>query len=273
MSAPAQAEYILGTHEEELRRLGFQHRVWGAQAFRLWERAGFGHAQTLIDVGCGPGFASLDLARLVGPTGSIIGVDESARFLRHLESQADAQAIRNIHTREADVQRLPLDPGKADGAYARWVLCFVPDPRAVVAGVARALRAGGVFAIQDYFNYRNASLAPRSAVMEKVVMATDSSWRTRGGDPDIAGRLPALLSECGFEVREVKAHLRVARPGSALWQWPTTFFLGYLPTLVQLGLITTADQTEFEREWKQRTNDPSTFFVTPPVYDIIAIKR
>ncbi|MGB2987712.1 MAG: hypothetical protein WBE26_17740 [Phycisphaerae bacterium] len=41
MSSGDQSEYLLGTHAEELERLGFQHRVWAREAFDLWERAGF----------------------------------------------------------------------------------------------------------------------------------------------------------------------------------------------------------------------------------------
>jgi SAM-dependent methyltransferase len=64
MTTHDEREYVLGTNDEELARLGFQHRVWGEQAFALWERAGFAPGQTILDAGCGPGFATLDLARL-----------------------------------------------------------------------------------------------------------------------------------------------------------------------------------------------------------------
>lgn len=43
--------------------------------------------QTLLDVGCGPGYTTLDLAEKVGPEGRVVGVDRSRRFLRHLETQ------------------------------------------------------------------------------------------------------------------------------------------------------------------------------------------
>lgn len=84
MTTHDEREYVLGTNDEELTRLGFQHRVWGEHAFALWNRAGFAPGQTILDAGCGPGFATLDLARLVGPRGRIIAVDHSARFLDHL---------------------------------------------------------------------------------------------------------------------------------------------------------------------------------------------
>ena len=48
-------DYILGTDAEELQRLEFQHRVWTKDAFALWERAGLGRGQRILDLGCGPG--------------------------------------------------------------------------------------------------------------------------------------------------------------------------------------------------------------------------
>lgn len=272
MASQEQNEYVLGTHDEELARLGFQHRVWGEQAFAIWERAGFAPGHTILDVGCGPGFGTMDLTRIVTSTGRVIAVDASERYLEHLRGQLKAQGLVNVETRKADVTELSLVPGSIDGAYARWVLCFVCDPGAVIAGVARALRPGGVFAIQDYFNYEAIALAPRSAVFHRVIKAVVQRWRDTGGDPDLAGRLPGLFHKSGLVVREIRGISRVARPGSALWNWPTTFFQNFLPTLVQAGLISAQEHGEFELEWSQRSSDPDSFFCSPPVYDVIAFK-
>lgn len=214
----------------------------------------------------------MDLARIVGPRGRIIAVDESARFLDHLNGQISAQNLSQIETRKADVTSLQLPNQSIDGTYARWVLCFVNNPMAVVTAVAAALRPGGAFAVQDYFNYRAIALAPRSAIFAKVIDAVELSWRRHGGDPDIVARLPAMMRQCGLEVREIRPIARVGRPGSALWDWPTTFFRTYVPALVGMGLLTTDDQAEFEREWVKRSSDPDTFFCTPMVYDVIAVK-
>ena len=70
MSETRDRDYVLGTHDEEIARLGLQHRVWRPRALDAWTRAGFTQGQTLLDVGCGPGHASVDLAELVGPLSS-----------------------------------------------------------------------------------------------------------------------------------------------------------------------------------------------------------
>ena len=266
-------EYILGTHDAELRRLGFQHRVWSREAAGLWDRAGFGPGQRIVDVGCGPGFASLDLAGLVGSAGRILSVDESPHFLDHLRTRSTAWGLGNVEVYQQDVQELSLPAGGADGAYARWVICFVENPDAVVAAVAGTLRPGGVFAVQDYLYYRALRLCPDGRMMEKVIAAVDASWRARKGDPDICRRLPTIMARHGFEIRDARPIVRCARPGSALWDWPGSFFRNYLPTLVANGYLTPADQADFEKEWAEHSANPNAVFCTPIVMDIIAVKK
>lgn len=273
MSQPKEQEYVLGTNDGELVRLGYQHRVWGKYAFDIWEEAGFAPGQTILDVGCGPGFCTTDLARIVGPAGRIIAVDASARFLNYFQSQITAQGLTNIETRLADVEKLDLPPHSIDGAYARWVLCFLRDPGAVISAVAKALRPGAAFAVQDYFNYEAITLAPRSDVFTNVIRAVIRSWRDHGGDPDFVARLPALMQRSGLEVRLLRPILRVARPGTMLWDWPGSFFRSFVPALVQQGYLTTVEQRDFEREWAARSADPATFLTTPPVFDVVGVKQ
>jgi SAM-dependent methyltransferase len=263
-------EYVLGTEDAELQRLGFQHRVWSASAAALWERAGIGPGQRILDVGCGPGFATLDLHRMAQPDAEVLAVDVSERFLAHLSSAAERLSVPGIRTLRSDVQEMTLPEGHFDLAYARWVLCFVPDPAAVVRKVARALRRGGRFAIQDYHHYSALWLAPRSPAMERAVKAVGESWRAQGGDPDVGSRLPALLEEHGLRVREIQPLVRIARPGSMLWNWPRTFFSIFLPKLVENGFLSAAEHQQWQAEWAERERMPGAFFQTPPMIEIVA---
>jgi len=266
-------EYVLGTDDAELQRLGLQHQLWLAQAAAVWERAGFRRGQRILDVGCGPGFATIDLAQRVGPRGTVVAVDISRRFLAHLEGLAKARRLTNIRTALGSVERLALDESGFDGAYARWVLCFVRRPAAVLRQVSRRLKPGGVLVIQDYYRYENITVAPQCEAFRRVFRAVHESWQSRGGDPDIGCRLPGLLHRAGFEVTDLAPIVRIARPGSPLWDWPDTFFHLYLPTLVKAHFITAAQERAFRREWAKRSRDCGAFFTSPPMIEIIAVKR
>lgn len=272
--ATGEREYVLGTSDEELVRLGFQHQVWSAQAASAWERAGFVPGSHLLDVACGPGYATLDMARLVGGEGHVTGVDMSEKYLSFLRAQAVARGVSNVSAVAGDVEELNFDEAAFDGAFARWVLCFVRRPEAVISGVARALKPGAAFVVHDYVNYeRGFVVAPRAPIFDRVIQVVGESYRARGGNPDIGTELPRIMNDCGLEVKEINSLVRIARPRTALWRWPETFFQIYLPTLVGPGLLTEDERLAFEATWRERSNDPSAFFSSPPVLEVIGVKK
>ncbi|HEX2204034.1 MAG TPA: methyltransferase domain-containing protein [Longimicrobium sp.] len=265
-------EYLLGTGDDELARLGFQHQVWSGEAARGWERAGFAPGHAILDVGCGPGYAAFDLARIVGARGRVHGVDVSERFVAHLRAEARARGAAHLTAEVGDVAAMELAP-EFDGAWARWVLCFVPDPAAVVRSVARALRPGGRFVVQDYLKYEGVVMAPEDPAFDRVWAAMVASWRASGGDAHVGAAVPSLMEAAGLEVVDVRPIVRGARPGTALWQWPRTFFTNFLPTLVAGGFVTAADAAAFDARWAERERDPGAFFSTPPMVEVVGVRR
>jgi ubiquinone/menaquinone biosynthesis C-methylase UbiE len=269
---PSEREYVLGTDDGELHRLGFQHRAWSASAAALWERAGVHLGARVLDVGCGPGFATLDLARMVGETGSVHGVEVSERFLGFLRGRTEHLALPHVTTQLDDVQTMTLPAESFDVAWCRWVLCFLSEPDAAIARVAAALRRGGRFAIQDYYRYEAVTMAPPSSAFARVVQAVHRSWVASGGDPDIGQRLPQMLERAGLRVREVTPLVRMGRPGSIVWDWPPTFFRQYLPRLVAKGFLAPSDADAYWQDLADRSRDPAAFLATPPMVEILAEK-
>lgn len=273
MSEPVEQEYVLGTDDAELARLGFQHQVWAEQTARLWRLARFGPGQRLLDLGCGPGYATADLAQLVGAAGEVVAVDVSRRFLRALERLVAARGARNVTWHEQDATALDLRPASLHGAFARWVLSFTAEPSRVVAGLHRALAPGGRVALFDYAHYEAFTMAPASDAIDRVIVGTGRSVRDAGGDFGVARRLPQLLEQAGFAVEHIEPIVRVARPHDALWQWPATFFANYLPVLETKGYITADERAEFTAVWEARTRDAAAYLVTPIMVGIVAVKR
>lgn len=266
-------EYLLGTDLAESQRLGLQHILWAGSALELWERCGFTRGRNILDLGCGPGWTTIDLARLVGPTGRVIAIDISSRYIEHLRRRRDELGLHQIDARVASAHDFDIPDGTLDGVYSRWVFSFLSDPAEAVRRVARALHPGGVFAVQDYFNYPAMTLAPRSAVFDRVVAAISRSYREAGGDLDIAGKLPGMMINAGMCVREIRPHLAAVRPHETKWLWPDTFFANYLPRLVAAGLLSATDHQAFVDEWTERSRDPATFFFTPPFFDIVGVRE
>lgn len=267
-------EYVLGTGDDELARLAMQNRLWGDVSTQAFRRAELRMGHRVLDVGCGPGYASFDLADVVTRYGSVLGVDESATFVRQAEQMAEARGIHNFEGIVGDVQKLDEHlQGREpfDFAYARWVLCFVPDPEAVVRGIANGLAPGGRVVIQDYFDYGAMTMAPRRRSHDRAVQATMRSWRERGGDPDIGQRLPQMLADHGLRLDDIRAHLRVARGRDTMFAWPKTWWHTFAPKLVAMGELEQSDCDELIDDIAELEKS-NGFLQCPAVYEFLATK-
>lgn len=271
METTPQRQYPLGTDHAELERLYLQHQLWSDAAHALWLRAGAGPGSRALDVGAGPGAAAFDLAALVGRRGRVLAVDESSAFVEFVKREAQARQLSQLEAVVADVQQLDIEPS-FDLAYARWVLCFVPRPEAVIAGAARALERGGALCIHDYFNYSAMTAAPRRDSYARVVELTARSWRDNGGDPDVAARLPGMLHDHGFTLEHLAVHQRIARRGDSMWWWAETWWRSYTPKLVKMGYLDEALERTFHQELDAMTRERD-FLVLPPVFELLARRR
>jgi len=276
MSASDGPGYPFGYKDEELRRLGVQHRVWQEENQRLLGRAGFGQGNTLVDLGCGPGLTTLDLVRRVGPAGRIIAVDrDGGKSIPRLQEAADAAGFRNVEARIAELEEFDLPPESVDGVYGRWVLMYLPEgeARALATRIARWLRPGGACALAEFCNYRNLSVYPP---MEHFGLVTDALMRAaageRGGNPEIGCVLPGVLHDAGLDV-ELGVVTKAIRPATPEWQWPDTLFRQILPMLVEKGHLPGRIQEGFMAQWEERSRDPSAIFFSSSVLEVIGRRR
>ncbi len=267
--------YVLGTGLDERERLGLQHRLWADAVHALWMRAGLTPGARVLDLGCGPGHASFELAQWVTSRGSVLGVDASREFVAYLEESARTRGLTQLRGAVADVMDLDetlKNEGPFDFVWARWLFCFVRDPARAIASVAARTRPGARFAIHDYFNYRAMTMAPRRASHDLVVEATVRSWRDNGGDPDVAARLPAMLEANGFRVEHLAVHQRVARGTDPMFAWPDTWWRTYAPKLVSMGYIAQADCDALLADLDALRASPSEYIVPPPVTELLAVR-
>ena len=125
MATPKDRDYVLGTHDDEIARLGLQHNVWRPRAHEAWQQAGFTIGQTIIDVGCGPGYATLDIAEMVGNDGRVVAVDRSRRFLDALQPVAKQRGLTNVSVIESDLDDVSFGTAwpTALGADGYWRSC------------------------------------------------------------------------------------------------------------------------------------------------------
>jgi SAM-dependent methyltransferase len=103
----------------------------------------------VVDVGSGGGFDSLIAAKMVGPSGYVIGVDMTPAMLRKARTSATAAGMQNIEFREGFGEALPVEDDWADVVISNGVLNLMPDKDAALREMARVLKPGGRLQIGD----------------------------------------------------------------------------------------------------------------------------
>lgn len=265
-------DYLLGTHDAEVERLGLQHRVWRPRVLDAWRRAGIRPGSRVIDAGAGPGWASLDLAEIVGPTGRVHAIERSARFMDILNARAQQRGLDNITARVADLVTDPLEVTGADAFWIRWVLAFVSDPAAVVAKLAAAIRPGGRAIIHEYLNYESFGVLPDSEAIGDFKRYVVDDWRASGGEPDIGRVLPHLLPAAGFRILSMKPIVDTVTKEDFVWQWPSSWGRNYPQHLAAEGKVTAEWADRVLAAFDAAEADPHAVMITPTVIEIIAEK-
>lgn len=262
--------YYLGTNDEEIRRLGLQHRVWRPHVLDAWRRAGITVGSSVIDAGAGPGYASLDLAEIVDGDGRVIALERSARFLDALKGAAAARGLANLEAHNVDLVTDAMPAQGVDAVWIRWVFAFLSDPIAVLQKLSGALRKGGVIVIHEYMDWGTLNWTPRRRALSDFVEVAIREWRASGGEPDIAVQLLPMLSRAGLRLRETRPIIHAVKPDNYVWRWPATFIPNHARNLAKSGAVSAEWAETVISEFAAAQADPDTIMTTPLVMEIIA---
>jgi SAM-dependent methyltransferase len=185
-------------------------KVGGLPGQLAMDRLNLLPGQRVIDLGCGAGRTTLELASRVSRDGQVVGVDIAAEMLARGRERAARLGTGNIEFLHADVQAHDLGEGRFDAAYSRFGVMFFTDPAAAFANVRRALRPGGVLSFvcwQSVFD-NEWMLIPGAAV------ATVTGSLPPMPDPEEPGpmsladpdRIRAVLDAAGFDSVAIAPH-------------------------------------------------------------------
>jgi len=272
MNHSKERDYVLGTHDEELERLGVQHRAWQPVVLDCWEKAGVITGSRVLDVGAGPGYATVDLAKIVGANGRVVAVERSSNFVNAIRNAVRTQSLSNVDVHELDLMNDELPPGPYDFSWCRWVLCFVSDPELLVKKIANATCKGGRAVFHEYGQYTTWLFFPQRPSLEKFRTHVIATWREAGGEPDTGLQLPAWLTKNGFAVRSVVPRIFCLQPNDYMWQWPSQFIQVHLLRLQELGQINAMFADQVRADLAAAEKEETSFMLTPLVLEIVAEK-
>jgi SAM-dependent methyltransferase len=182
--ADTNSEYALGYTNAEHERLIRQAALIAPITRRFFREAGLGPGQRVLDLGSGLGDVSMAAAKLVGPSGQVVGIERDASSIARATRRVAEAGFRNITFLQTDVNDIS-DAEPFDAVVGRFILMFLPDPLAVLKSAARLVRPGGTLAFQEPTWVPMLAMAERLSLWSSVLGAIHETFLRSGVNPEM----------------------------------------------------------------------------------------
>ncbi len=248
-------DYSLGADDSERSRLLAQCAMHRGEAESMLDLIGLGAGGHALDLGCGP-LGVLDLlAERVGPAGRVVGVDREPRFLAMAARTVAERGIDRIELVDADATDTGLPGAAFDLVHERLVLVNVPRPDAVVREMVRLTRPGGWVAVQDV-DWLSWTCVPAHPDWTRLTAAVAAVW---SGDVHLGRSLPALLRAAGLVDVQLRAHIRVHRPGEPYHRLLLRFAEIHRERILAGGTLSASELDGCVERLRAHLDHPDTF--------------
>lgn len=188
--------YVLGHTKEELARLETQAEIFKEPTEETLKQAGLKEGMRVLDLGCGVGDVSLLAAKLVGPTGSVTGVDQSDDALGIARSRASMAGAGQIRFIQGDVGLLDLDD-TFDAIIGRFILMHLADPVGVLRRAREKLAPGGAMAFIE-LDVPTASVTPPVPLFDQCLEWLIALYQRAGAEPNMGSHLYGVFHALGL---------------------------------------------------------------------------
>jgi SAM-dependent methyltransferase len=231
------AGYAFSRSRGEYERLIEQAEIFRPLTERMLRSAGIRAGMHVLDIGCGAGDVSFLVSALVGPEGSVTGVDIDSDAIGVAEHRRAAHGITNVSFRPADARS--LDPGRLfDAAVGRFVLMFMRDPTEALRLFAERVRPGGILAFCEQAASVTATSENSQPTLAALLALFTSVFERSGARPDIGTELYSRMRDAGLQADPrplAEFVLCPARDAVAYRRW-ALFARSMLPKIVEYGL-------------------------------------
>lgn len=251
--------YTHGHHESVLRSHRWRTAANSAAYLLPYLRAG----QTLLDVGCGPGTITLDLARAIAP-GRVVGVDRVEEPLAKARATAAERDVPSATFAVGDVYALDWPDRTFDVVHAHQLLQHLSDPVAALAEMRRVCRTGGLVAARDS-DYAAMVWHPSDVRLNHWLRLYTETARGNAGEPNAGRRLRAWALDAGFaEVTSTASTWCFATAEERHWWaslWAERITMSPVAQqALERGLATRDDLDEIARGWGEWAERPDGWF-------------
>lgn len=240
--------YPLGHSKAEAKRLMEQSAMLEDLTRDLLSSAGLAPGMRVLDVGCGVGDVSLLAGRIVGETGSVLGVDRSAPSLEIARGRAKSRVefceTANISFVEADLNTVEPD-GDFDAIIGRFLLLYVPGRASMLRRLTQSLRRGGVMAMQEY-DISSLAQAPEPPLFAQFRRWIIDGFKSAGVELDTGSKLYATFLQAGLPCPQmVCAQMVHCGPETPGYEEAAQVLHSLLPTL-ERNRVATATEIDID---------------------------
>jgi ubiquinone/menaquinone biosynthesis C-methylase UbiE len=255
--------YTHGHHESVLR----SHRWRTAQNSAAYLLDELHPGQRLLDVGCGPGTITADLAgRVVGGdgTGGVIGIDASTEVVRSAAAQAGDAAFG-----VADLYRLPFAAARFDVVHIHQVLQHLRQPVEALVEARRVLAPGGVLAVRES-DYGGFFWSPPDPRLDRWLELYHEVTARNGAEADAGRVLSGWVRAAGFVERHVTGSVWTFADAETRQWWGSLWADRVVASdfghqALAYGLSDPEELETIASAWREWAAGPDAMFVTPHV--------
>lgn len=188
--------YVLGHADVEVQRLLLQGRLYDDYTEHALRLAGLRPGMRVLDIGCGPGDVSFIAARLVGPTGSVLGVDAAPEMIELARARAAEQGLPAVRFTQSAIDAIALDE-PVDAVIGRLILMHLPDPAATLRHLSSFVRPGGVIAFSEN-DITGAHSVPEMPLFGQVTAGIVRAFEAMGLSVRFGTTLHTVFSDAGL---------------------------------------------------------------------------
>jgi ubiquinone/menaquinone biosynthesis C-methylase UbiE len=241
------SSYALGHGKDELDRIINAGRFLSDLTEHVLHLAGLAPGMRVLDVGCGPGDLTFLAAKLVGPEGTVIGVDVSPEAIGVARQRAAAAGLTNVHFLIQDLSDSDLVLDEAvDALIGRLVLQYVADPALVLRRLATLVKPGGLVAFQEADMKEGVYSEPVCPLYETTIQRIAQTFTRIGAEARTGLKLRQIFQEAGLPAPRMILHSRVEHgPDSPFYDFGAQMTRVMLPLMQRTG-VATAEEVDVE---------------------------